>query len=293
VRKLSLFRAALVGALAVSVFVAAEPPPEEGMGAALAASAANPTGRLSLQALAFYASSPGASRALAIEHEPARQPFVWPADGAISQPFAYNHIGLDIAVGTGAEVRAARDGIVAFAGGGTGHEYGYFVILAHDQGWSTLYAHLSSIAVVQGALVPQGQVIGRSGDTGKAEGPHLHFELRSGGAPVDPYPHLPPGRALPPPVLVVEGRSPQEANAAAAPQRPTPAPTPGSSAEVAAVALGWLNGQPALAGTIDSAACAPGRLGGSQWIVTCPPSGGGSVVLICVDAAPPRTIWLC
>lgn len=229
--------------------------------------------------------------------------FIWPADGAIATSFGAYHIGLDIAADEGSEVRASRAGEVTFAGGDPCCDYGYHVIVQHDDGWSTLYGHLSKIEVAAGARVAQGTLLGLSGGTGKASGPHLHFELRADGVPVDPFPYLPPGRSLPAnggllvssgPAAVADTSAVDDA--AVAP----PAPEPGSRGDVLASALGWLAGQPALAGMADAGGCTAGALGGSQWMVTCPPPDDcpdvsicGTVVLICVSAERPRTIWLC
>jgi murein DD-endopeptidase MepM/ murein hydrolase activator NlpD len=100
--------------------------------------------------------------------------------------------GIDIAVNTGELVHAVRDGRVIFAGGDACCSYGYYVILEHDDGWTSLYAHLSAFGVAWGDHVLQGEVIGLSGETGKARGAHLHFELRSWGAPVNPISYLGP-----------------------------------------------------------------------------------------------------
>ena len=122
-----------------------------------------------------------------------RPPFVWPADGWVSQRMSEVHpSGLDIAVNTGEPVRAARDGRVTFVGGDPCCVYGYFVIIEHAGEWTSLYAHLSAFAVGAGDEVTQGQLVGQSGETGEARGAHLHFELRSSGALVDPLNHLPP-----------------------------------------------------------------------------------------------------
>ncbi len=119
-----------------------------------------------------------------------RPPFVWPAGAFISQRMGANHpYGIDI----GAKyqpVYAVRDGRVIFVGGDPCCSYGNYVVVEHDQGWTSLYAHLDAFAVSVGGHVAQGQRIGTSGHTGKSSGPHLHFELRSWGTPVDPVAYL-------------------------------------------------------------------------------------------------------
>ncbi len=122
-----------------------------------------------------------------------RPPFVWPAHGPISQGMHAKHpSGIDVAVNTGEPIYAVRDGRVQYAGGDPCCSYGYFMVLEHDQGWTSLYAHLSAFRAVAGQEVTQGQLIGLSGESGKARGAHLHFELRMGGVPVNPMEHLPP-----------------------------------------------------------------------------------------------------
>jgi murein DD-endopeptidase MepM/ murein hydrolase activator NlpD len=95
------------------------------------------------------------------------------------------HRGIDIAAAYGREVPAAADGIVQFAG--TQGGYGNLVVLRHDNGSETRYAHLSHLDVREGDVVKGGDVVGRVGQTGRATGPHLHFELREDGRPVDPH----------------------------------------------------------------------------------------------------------
>lgn len=106
--------------------------------------------------------------------------------------FSHFHTGLDTVLPLGAPVLAADDGMVLLVGTGqTG--YGNYVVLEHAGGLTTLYGHLSRALVKPGDQVQQGQPIGLEGSTGNSTGPHLHFELRIGGKPVDPAPYLPPG----------------------------------------------------------------------------------------------------
>jgi len=98
------------------------------------------------------------------------------------------HTGIDLRAAWGEPVAAAAAGRVIFAGPYGG--YGNAVIIDHGGGMSTLYAHLSSIAVGYGETVTAGQTIGRVGSTGLSTGPHLHFEVRIDGQPVDPMPYL-------------------------------------------------------------------------------------------------------
>ncbi len=94
------------------------------------------------------------------------------------------HAGTDIGAQYGAEVTAAAAGNVTIATYGSG--YGNYVMIAHADGSVTLYGHMSSLAVSAGQTVSQGDVIGYVGSTGNSTGPHLHFEVRINGSPVDP-----------------------------------------------------------------------------------------------------------
>ena len=98
------------------------------------------------------------------------------------------HTGLDLSGSTGTPVKAADAGTVAVAG--TRGGYGTTVIVDHNNGLATLYAHLSRLAVSEGAKVARGQVVGYVGSTGYTTGPHPHFEVRSNGNPVDPMRYL-------------------------------------------------------------------------------------------------------
>jgi murein DD-endopeptidase MepM/ murein hydrolase activator NlpD len=116
--------------------------------------------------------------------------FGWPTRGVISQSYAWYHRGLDIANGIGVPVSAADGGYVTYAGWSP-VGYGYMVQVDHGNGFSTLYAHLSQWYVDPGQAVARGQIIGAMGSTGNSTGPHLHFEVRYGGAPVNPLVYLP------------------------------------------------------------------------------------------------------
>ncbi|MEU5643947.1 transglycosylase family protein [Streptomyces milbemycinicus] len=102
-----------------------------------------------------------------------------------------HHTGVDFVVPVGTGVRAASPGVVVTAG--WGGSYGYEVVIRHSDGLYTQYAHLSSLAVRPGQTVDAGLRIGRSGATGNATGPHLHFEVRTGpryGSDIDPVAYL-------------------------------------------------------------------------------------------------------
>jgi len=109
--------------------------------------------------------------------------FVWPTHGTITQTFFEYHPGIDIANDVGTPEVAADGGQVVFAGWGS---YGIYVEIDHSNGFHTIYGHLSAVTVKTGQVVAQGQLIGLMGATGRASGPHLHFEIRYWGVPQNP-----------------------------------------------------------------------------------------------------------
>ena len=114
--------------------------------------------------------------------------FVWPTQGTITQMFWAYHPGIDIANVTGTPEYAADGGRVVFAGWGT---YGIYAQIDHGNGFSTVYGHMSKVFVTAGQLVSSGQRIGLMGATGRATGPHLHFEIRYHGVAQNPLDYLP------------------------------------------------------------------------------------------------------
>jgi murein DD-endopeptidase MepM/ murein hydrolase activator NlpD len=123
---------------------------------------------------------------------PSAAGLIWPVSGPVVSPFGYRwgrlHAGIDIAVPYGTPIHAAAAGTVVLAGWVGG--YGNYTCVDHGGGMATCYAHQSSYAVSQGAAVSQGQLIGYVGCTGHCFGPHLHFEVRVNGTPVDPLRYL-------------------------------------------------------------------------------------------------------
>jgi hypothetical protein len=121
--------------------------------------------------------------------------FLRPVSGPISDGFGWTgtrwHTGLDFPEPFGRPVGAAGVGVVAFAGWNSGG-YGNLVVVSHRLGYETWYAHLSTIAVRVGQAVAGGSRIGYVGSTGHSTGPHLHFEVRHFGTPIDPVPLLLP-----------------------------------------------------------------------------------------------------
>jgi len=126
-------------------------------------------------------------------------PYYWPIAGGHFtsfygprfSPFGYTsefHLGVDLADRIGTPVYAAADGKVAQAFYSEG--YGRNILLQHKFGYSSRYAHLSKIVVFPGQIVTKGQLIGNVGETGRATGPHLHFEVMIDGRHVNPLPYL-------------------------------------------------------------------------------------------------------
>ena len=116
--------------------------------------------------------------------------FYWPAAGSLTQRYWYGHRAIDIGGSVGAAIIASDGGYVSFAGW-TDIGYGYLIVLDHANGFQTFYAHLNRIFVSEGETVYAGQVIGAMGSTGNSTGPHLHYEIRYNGYPVNPLIYLP------------------------------------------------------------------------------------------------------
>jgi murein DD-endopeptidase MepM/ murein hydrolase activator NlpD len=125
-------------------------------------------------------------------------PSLWPVDGRLissfghrSDPFSGHgafHAGVDITAVKGTPIKATADGLVSTAE--WAGDFGRLVIVDHGHGIQTYYAHLSKLDVVAGQWVRRGDVVGRSGATGRATSAHLHYEVRRGGTAVNPHPYL-------------------------------------------------------------------------------------------------------
>ena len=120
--------------------------------------------------------------------------FAYPTDKHTLSGFDYSveshHLGLDFAAGLGANIYATDGGVVVYAGENS-YGYGSMVMIDHGTGFQSLYAHLSAIFVGCGESVSQGQTIGAAGETGRASGPHLHFEIRTMSTVINPWDVLP------------------------------------------------------------------------------------------------------
>lgn len=126
------------------------------------------------------------------------QPNIWPVDGRLMGPFGQRtdpfsgegafHKGVDISAPPGTPVRATADGIVIFSEFENG--YGRLVVIAHGGNVSTYYAHLSHSFVHTGQEVRRGDLLGSVGSTGRVTAPHLHYEVRMSGTPINPYPFM-------------------------------------------------------------------------------------------------------
>jgi murein DD-endopeptidase MepM/ murein hydrolase activator NlpD len=127
------------------------------------------------------------------------QPSLWPVDGRLMGPFGQRtdpfseegsefHKGVDISAPTGTAVRATADGIVIYSEWSNG--YGRLVVIDHGGGIQTYYAHLSRFYAQTGQEVRRGELVGTVGSSGRVTAAHLHYEVRVGGAPVNPYRYL-------------------------------------------------------------------------------------------------------
>ncbi len=120
--------------------------------------------------------------------------FRWPVQGRIisgfgKKPNGERNDGIDLAVPEGTNVKAAESGVVIYAGNEL-KSYGNLVLVRHENGWVSAYAHNKDLLVKRGDKVQRGQVISRAGRSGGVDTPQVHFELRKGATPVDPMKHL-------------------------------------------------------------------------------------------------------
>jgi murein DD-endopeptidase MepM/ murein hydrolase activator NlpD len=118
----------------------------------------------------------------------------WPVRGKVisaygSKPNGLKNEGINIAVPEGTSIRAAENGVVAYAGNEL-KGYGNLVLIRHDGGWVTAYAHAKELLVKRGDTVKRGDVIAKAGQTGSVSSPQLHFEIRKGATAMDPVKYL-------------------------------------------------------------------------------------------------------
>ncbi len=157
--------------------------------------------------------APRAPRATAPVAVPARRPppavarplpavtgpapaFAWPLEGRVLSAFGAKpggrfNDGINLKASVGTPVRAAADGVVAYAGDAVAG-FGNLVLIKHADGWVSAYGHNQTLLVTRGQKVAKGDIIARSGATGAVDEPQLHFELRRGRTPSDPVTLLPP-----------------------------------------------------------------------------------------------------
>lgn len=134
------------------------------------------------------------SAAKTAEPAGAMQTFRWPVKGRViagfgPKPNGAQNDGINLAVPEGTPVKAADDGVVAYAGNEL-KGYGNLVLIRHSNGFVSAYAHASELMVKRGDTIKRGQVIANAGQTGNVTSPQLHFEIRKGSTPVDPTKYL-------------------------------------------------------------------------------------------------------
>ncbi len=125
-------------------------------------------------------------------------PTIWPTRGWVTSYFGIRksefsgenkmHEGIDIGSRIGSKIIAPADGMITFAGSKPG--FGYFVQIDHGYGLETIFAHASSLAVRKGDKIKRGEILARIGSTGLSTGPHVHYEVRVNGTPVDPMHYI-------------------------------------------------------------------------------------------------------
>jgi hypothetical protein len=143
----------------------------------------------------MVASLPAMAQPLPSPPDSSDRGFIWPVEGKVVSTFGpkargRRNDGINIATSRGAPVRAVENGVVAYAGNEL-RGFGNMVLIKHQAGWISTYAHNDRLLVSRGDRVRRGQMIARAGSTGRADGVQLHFELRKGTTPVDPLQHLP------------------------------------------------------------------------------------------------------
>ena len=143
-----------------------------------------------------HVKEPAATQTVVKTAEPsgAMPSFRWPVRGRViagfgSKPNGTQNDGINLAVPEGTPIKAADDGVVAYAGDEL-KGYGNLVLIRHTNGFVSAYAHASELMVKRGDTIKRGQVIAHAGQTGNVTSPQLHFEIRKGSTPVDPTQYL-------------------------------------------------------------------------------------------------------
>jgi murein DD-endopeptidase MepM/ murein hydrolase activator NlpD len=180
--------APVVAAQPIATMPAAAPPVRQ-----VAASIQQPSARLA-QAAPTAEEKEADAPAKAGEATGALPTFRWPVRGKVITSYGAktngkSNDGINLAVPEGTPVKAAEDGVVAYAGNEL-KGYGNLVLVRHSNGYVTAYAHASELMVKRGDNIKRGQVIAKSGQSGEVGSPQLHFEIRKGSAPVDPLQFL-------------------------------------------------------------------------------------------------------
>ena len=159
-----------------------------------------PTGKQSLEEYSFLRGTNFSNtyHRYAYQWQSHTQPSLWPLNGVLrssfggrSDPFSGEgtfHTGIDLSAPKGTPVHVTADGVVVSAS--WAGAYGKLVVVDHGNGLQTYYAHLSQALVMPGQAVVRGQVVALSGATGRATGPHVHYEVRLAGTPINPYKYL-------------------------------------------------------------------------------------------------------
>jgi murein DD-endopeptidase MepM/ murein hydrolase activator NlpD len=119
----------------------------------------------------------------------AKGQFIWPVRGKVTKEFGIRgmvkHAGIDIAAPTGTSIRASNSGKVLYSGKEI-KDFGNIIIIKHNQGFITVYAHNEINYVAEGEKIARGQIIGRVGNTGRTSASHLYFEIRKNNRPINP-----------------------------------------------------------------------------------------------------------
>jgi murein DD-endopeptidase MepM/ murein hydrolase activator NlpD len=178
-----------------------KPANEYGSGSGAESATLTPNVRESIEEYNFLrsASYGGIYHQYAHQWQMHARPSLWPVEGTIRSAFGVRndplsgegafHTGIDVSASRGTPVHATADGVITTEGWAGG--YGKLLIIDHGSGLETYYAHLSQFLVIPGQEVSRGQIIALSGGTGRSTGPHVHYEVRVRGTPVNPYAFLP------------------------------------------------------------------------------------------------------